>query len=554
MTIRDRLGDITHEQLKEKKAVWHVSCYSVLTLSTDINRAKLRYNKALSSHRSSPLKRKRGRPSAKKNINITPYCTDTRCTRSQIPDFEKKKCFFCQEKQCTPLIKVTSSKVGAKMASIIQMCDNNQWKVNYSELINSTDALSRDIMYHHSCMTTQWKKYCVSKRERKEVNIDSQQQKDSVSYIVAEIQFYSQLQEAINAGDFIPITDVENDYQNIMKEHQQMNVAITRASLKEKIKQNIDNVEFTRSPDRRKPSFVHTSAMREAAVSNAATESKINDLKTILTSAKAIRKVMEKNDAWRFNGALNEDCGVPIELTVLLKWIIQGHHTAKSEARSEHIERLCKNLAQQIMLGYKSKTQVLLTPKSESANFRNRTNIETPLTLGLSLTCYHATRCKHLIDLLSHAGVSVPYKHTLKRVTNIACAVKRNIDEHQGVYLPPGILYDKLFRASIDNIDAKVDTPDGKQSFHALAATVFQENSEVEYNVTEKLNLDDKYESKLKNVPNTVTLLKPCTISGSPKPQTSPYYPSFKPLSHQAELQGGTETDQAPHENTITSV
>ena len=72
--------------------------------------------------------------------------------------------------------------------------------------------------------------------------------------------------------------------------------------------------------------------MREAAVRNTATESKRNDLKTILTSAKAIRKVMEKKDAWRFNGDLNEDCGVPIELTVLLKWIIQGHHTAKSEA------------------------------------------------------------------------------------------------------------------------------------------------------------------------------------------------------------------------------
>ena len=63
-----------------------------------------------------------------------------------------------------------------------------------------------------------------------------------------------------------------------------------------------------------------------------------------------------------------------------------------------------------------------------------------------------------------------------------------NIAEND-VYIPPGLLKSKQVLGSLDNIYAKVDTPDGKNSFHATAMGVYQERSMI---------LDEDYEPALK--------------------------------------------------------
>ena len=51
------------------------------------------------------------------------------------------------------------------------------------------------------------------------------------------------------------------------------------------------------------------------------------------------------------------------------------------------------------------------------------------------------------------------YNHTMQRINQIACGVQKNTEAH-GVYIPPTLLQNRPFIAAIDNIDAKVDTPD----------------------------------------------------------------------------------------------
>ena len=141
--------------------------------------------------------------------------------------------------------------------------------------------------------------------------------------------------------------------------------------------------------------------------------------------------------------------------------------------RCNKINNSCKSLAQQIIQAHKSKRQITYTPKLSSAAFRNQ--VETPLTVGMSLDCYRTSRSKRLIDLMAKSGVGILYQATAKCVTQIACAVQKNISDNNGTYIPPGLRSNTPLRAAIDNIDAKVDTPDGKSSFHALASTVISD-------------------------------------------------------------------------------
>ena len=138
-----------------------------------------------------------------------------------------------------------------------------------------------------------------------------------------------------------------------------------------------------------------------------------------------------------------------------------GDKSTPTECRNENINRTCNNIAQHIVQAFKSKIQVTYKPKSSTVTFRNTT--ETPLTVGLSLHCYHSTRSEKLLDLLSHAGTGISYKQTMNNVNKIACAVHENISSNDGVYVPLCLLKYQPLRTAIDNIDAKVDTPDGKK-------------------------------------------------------------------------------------------
>ena len=69
------------------------------------------------------------------------------------------------------------------------------------------------------------------------------------------------------------------------------------------------------------------------------------------------------------------------------------------------------------------------------------------------------------------AGVS--YSRVTHVCSQIANAVQENIKIY-GVFLPPGIVTGRAIRAATDYVDKQVDTHDGKNSFHAMASSVFK--------------------------------------------------------------------------------
>jgi len=155
-----------------------------------------------------------------------------------------------------------------------------------------------------------------------------------------------------------------------------------------------------------------------------------------------------------------------------------------------------------------------------------------PKSLGISLYCDHKWRSNNLANLLSHAGVGVPCQRVKQSITQIAKGVQENMEKHDGNYIPPGLHRQKRLHFSLDNIDAKVDTPDGQNSFHATAMAVYQRQPSAEDTtdvvvkyIAPTLNRSAR---SLKDVPTTIVPLVNSTISGSPKPPTSPHYLDFK--------------------------
>ena len=303
------------------------------------------------------------------------------------------------------------------------------------------------------------------------------------------------------------------------------NAQTARRWLRQKIEKNVKFVQFTPLPN--KPTLIHSNAKQNAAVGEAIDRPDLHDdMRKIFEASLGIRKSIEqtKKDPWVFNGTLensSEDV-VPHELHSMILWILKGMYTVKAEARAHELNQSATVISQQILQAHK--------PKSPTATFRS--TMETPITLGISLHCDHKWRSHKLASLLSHAGVGVPYQRVKQCITQIAKDVQENIEKHNGNYVPPGLHRQRRLRFSLDNIDAQVDTPDGRNSFHATAMAVYQREPSVEDAIDVVVEhvtpTQNKSARSLKDVTTTIAPLIHCTISGSPKPPVSPHYPDFK--------------------------
>jgi hypothetical protein len=91
------------------------------------------------------------------------------------------------------------------------------------------------------------------------------------------------------------------------------------------------------------------------------------------------------------------------------------------------------------------------------------------LSVGLSLHSHHHNRSKKDIVVLHRSGTGISYKHLKNITSKIAANVQRNMEMFHGVYVPPGLLKNVPITCSLDNIDAMVDTLDGRNTFHGTA-------------------------------------------------------------------------------------
>ena len=207
-------------------------------------------------------------------------------------------------------------------------------------------------------------------------NRDKQSDKDTVASISAEIEFFAELKERLNQGDIITLTEVAALYTNMMHDHGIHNEKITRQVLLEKIQQNITNFTITDARGR-KPAVLHSNEAGRSAIDQAIEERDIKgEMNTIFRCSNIIRQAVlrsRKDDPWSFNGSLVgcSESGVPAELIIFTRWVLQGAKAATTETRTEHLHNSCLILSQSIVQACKTDRQVTLTPMSSESTFHS---------------------------------------------------------------------------------------------------------------------------------------------------------------------------------------
>ena len=190
----------------------------------------------------------------------------------------------------------------------------------------------------------------------------------------------------------------------------------------------------------------------------------------------------------------------------------------------------------------KNTRQMTHNATSDSALSVFRKTYESPFAVGLSIWMYHYLRSQNTLNLLNNMCVGISYCRVTQVCNQIANAVIQNINEY-GAYVPSGVVKGQFIRASGDNVDRKVDTKDGKNSFHALAKCVYQRKSNGDP-LVRPVDLFDISPASLSSDPSICIKLE-CSIAGNLKPRNSPSYQAFKLGSRVQYLKESSTNDTA---------
>ena len=156
-----------------------------------------------------------------------------------------------------------------------------------------------------------------------------------------------------------------------------------------------------------------------------------------------------------------------------MQWLIQGTKIEHSEYK-----KCVNNACHSVIQNFKTDRQAC--HKASSTEPRTRSMSETPTAIAMSLHSYYLYRSKSDISFLHKASAGVSYDR-VKPITNeIATEEAHSIMENNGIYIPPWLRKGVPIQASSDHIDKKVDTHDGKNTFHGTATTIYQKVEKLE--------------------------------------------------------------------------
>ena len=137
--------------------------------------------------------------------------------------------------------------------------------------------------------------------------------------------------------------------------------------------------------------------------------------------------------------------------------------------------------------------------------------------------------------------MSVDYNRILRVESQIEANVLKQVEENDGVYLPPDIVKGRHVFFAIDNVDFSEDTPDGKGTFHGTAMAVYQRSEDQDPSID--VSVDPTIQGRsIKDLPDSLTSLMECPASTS-KPKclvNANFSPAVKELSVEIRRQDAT--------------
>lgn len=362
----------------------------------------------------------------------------------------------------------------------------------------------------------------------------------SVIHESVENKFVVELRHTLSSSsEILSMVEIENIFKKV-GEAEKVKPHLRRHQLKELLILRIPDVEFHRSKIRNEAEYVTCKEGRNAAVLKVIELKKTkikedieiteNSFEIIKKASLILRKAVVSCDVWQFEGSLiNFDSKYsPEELRIFFKMLIAG--TLVDETPVTIIKNV-NTLSQLTISMVKTNRSI-----AESANVVYNSKV-VPLQVAIGLTVHQFSRSRKVIDLLYSYGLSIEYGKVLRLETQLAESVIQNMSSNDGIFVPSTFVKNRRVFFAIDNADFCEDTPDGKNTSHVTAISIYQKK----FSSDEDGCLNIVKYSRNKTIdhtnPNVFTEILEAYMPKSPKP-IIPEFPFYMPrqLNHNSSL------------------
>lgn len=456
-----KLKNISLNELQEKQASWHRSCYQNVAHTGMLSRAKERYKRALAGPDES---RRKSRDQSEES---------TQMTRSKTSPYNKDACFFCEEPAGyrESLHNVSTFSAGESLRSAIELSGNDKLRVKISTAVDVKDAHAIDIKYHKKCWANN-----VTSALRKSSTSSTESNIALASEIAGQIEFLTLTEINLKEGSIMSMAELQAAFENVLKANNAVDTKCSRRALKQLIQSEIPGVEFHKPKRVNESERVSIKKIRDEAIqlSEEVHKDCAEEMKTIFDAACLLRKAINKCKRWVFTGSLEDSCrdNLPEELYSFFRWVVQGPNTQLTgDEKSEEVHRRALSLSQTTVSLCLTERQVK-NPKSEV--FKSAR--EMPQQLAVGLAVHQAIRSKEIVNLLHGFGMSVEYNRLLRVEAQIERSVLKRMEQEDGLFLPPDIVKGRHVFFAVDNVDFAEDTHDGKCTLHGTAMAIYQKS------------------------------------------------------------------------------
>jgi len=137
-----------------------------------------------------------------------------------------------------------TSSAGESLRNAIEKSPNDKLRVKLSSAIDPNDAHAIDIEYHSKC----WANNVTSviRRGKSLQPANKQAASEGASQAAAQIEFLTMVENALKNGNILTMSNVQQGYESILEANNVENPTCSRKSIKQLIKNKIEDVEFHR--------------------------------------------------------------------------------------------------------------------------------------------------------------------------------------------------------------------------------------------------------------------------------------------------------------------
>ena len=457
-----KLKSISLNDLQEKQASWHRSCYRDAVHTGMLKRAKDRYERQLAGPNES---RRKSRDVTEETPQLT---------RSKTSPYDRNVCFFCEghANYKQSLHSVSTFSAGESLRAAIEFSGNDKLRVKLSTAVDANDAHAIDIKYHKNCWLNN-----VTNVLRKPSSSSAESSTNVVSEIAGKIEFLVMTEMALSEGQIITMSELQNAFEGILEANNVSHPTCSRKVLKQLLQNEIPEIEFHKPKRVNEAERVTIKKSRDAAIqlSETVNTACAEEMKILYDAAGILRKSINKCKKWVFTGSLDDICSdnIPEELYSFFRWVIQGPKTDLSaKEKSEDVNKRAMSLSQTTVSMCLTERQ-----KNNKKSEALKSTREMPQQLAVGLAVHQATRSKALVTMLHGFGMSVEYNRLLRVEAKIEDSVLQRMEQNDGVYLPPNVVKGRHVFFAVDNVDFAEDTYDGQHTLHGTAMAIYQKSA-----------------------------------------------------------------------------